>query len=278
MVIMKPKEDTPEDHRRRSDFIRTLIQSPTQGGPLPLECACGIPRTIVQFWHRRDQLPSDVSDCMKSWKSLESHGFKYLFFDQEDAKHFISEKLGERHSRAFEKCYHPAMQSDYFRLCYISVEGGFYVDTDDVYLGTTIDNLFNDSLLKIQPLCYDLVSESMLEPSVFTIKGAYSPDWIFYFNNNPLISPPHHTIIDKALAQSTLLLECSTGELPEIQSTTGPGNLSKSIFELGTAGAEMKSSIHILSNWESTASTEWHLSYRNDSRNWRLSNKKQHQG
>ncbi|KFX71081.1 hypothetical protein TMS3_0103825 [Pseudomonas taeanensis MS-3] len=277
MVIMELKEDTPEDHRRRSDFIRTLVQNPTQGGPLPLEYACGIPRAIVQFWHKRDQLPSDVSYCIKSWKSLEAHGFKHLLFDQEDAKQFISERLGERHSRAFEKCYHPAMQSDYFRLCYISVEGGFYVDTDDVYLGTTIDNLFSDGRLKIQPLCYDLVSGSMLDTAVFTAKGAYSPDWIFYFNNNPLIAPPHHAVIDRALAQSTLLLECSTGELPEIQSTTGPGNLSKSIFELGTAGAEIKSSLQILSNWESTAYTEWHLSYRHDSRNWRLSNKKQHQ-
>jgi len=44
------------------------------------------------------------------------------------------------------------MQSDYFRLCYILVEGGLYVDADDVYQGMDIDYLFTDSRLKINPL------------------------------------------------------------------------------------------------------------------------------
>lgn len=275
-MIVEPKIDTPEDHLRRSECIKTLIQSPAKNGPLPSNFARSIPKTIVQFWDKLDQLPDDVKDCMKSWKSLEIYGFKHLLFDQEGAKQFISKRLGKRSSRAFEKCYHPAMQSDYFRLCYISVEGGFYVDMDDVHQGSTIDDLFTDGRLKIQPLCYDLETELMVDPAVFTREGAYSPNWIFYFNNNPIIAPPHHTIIDRALAQSTFLLNCSAGELPEIQSTTGPGNLSKSIFELVTTGVEIESSIRILSNWESIASTKWQLSYRHDSRNWRISNQKQH--
>ncbi|MFN9529824.1 MAG: glycosyltransferase family 32 protein [Pseudomonadaceae bacterium] len=275
---MDQKAGTPEDHRRRSDFIKKLVQSPFRDKPLPPEYSRGVPKTIVQFWHKRAQLPSDVCDCMKSWKALEAQGFNYLFFDQEDAKQFIRERLGERHVSAFEKCYHPAMQSDYFRLCYISVEGGFYVDADDVYIGSPIDRLFIDGRLKIQPLCYDVTTGLMVESAVFTSEGAYSPSWIFYFNNNPLIAPPRHAVIDRALAQSTHLLEHSVGEFPEIQSTTGPGNLSKSIFELDTENIEIESSLYVLSNWERTASTKWHLSYRNDSRNWRLSNQKQNQG
>ena len=48
------------------------------------------------------------------------------------------------------------MQADYFRLCYLLVEGGFYVDADDVCVGTDIGWLFEDGRLKLQPLCYDM--------------------------------------------------------------------------------------------------------------------------
>lgn len=275
---MEREHEIPEDHRRRSDFIKNLVQHPFRGKLPPSEYSYKIPRTIAQFWHNRAQLPSDVSNCMQTWEKLKTNGFNYVFFDQEDAKEFIDKELGERYVNAFKKCYHPAMQSDYFRLCYISIKGGFYVDADDVYLGVPIDDLFVDSRLKIQPLCYDLASGLMVEPRIFSKDAAYSPNWIFYFNNNPLIAPPHHIIIDEVLAQSTILLENSASTLPEIQSTTGPGILSKSIFKLGIEKLEIESNLHILSDWENTAFTKWQLSYRNDSRNWRISNQKQHQG
>lgn len=273
---MEPKEDTPEDHKRRSRFVKRLVQSST-GKETPLVGhPNGIPKTIVQFWNNSYQLPTDVEDCIGTWKALEVRGYKHLLFNQEEAKLFISNKLGERHSRAFDKCYHPAMQSDYFRLCYIYINGGFYVDADDVYREIEIDHLFMDGRLKIQPLCYDIATGLMVKPSIFTTLGAHSPKWIFYFNNNPIIAPARHPIIDKALTQATLFLEYSSGEvLPEIQSTTGPGNLTKSIFELDINYVQLKSILHVLSDWENIATTKWDLSYRHDSRNWRLSNQKQ---
>ena len=162
-------------------------------------------------------------------------GFTHRLFDERSAKAFIGGSLGARHERAFERCYHPAMQADYFRLCYLLVEGGFYVDADDVCVGTDIGWLFDDGRLKLQPLCYDIASGTMVNPSVFLRSDAYNPSWIFYFNNNPLIASRGHPIIERALSQATDLLELAGEDvLPEIQTTTGPGNLSKSIFDLGT--------------------------------------------
>ena len=95
--------------------------------------------------------------------------------------------------------------------------------------------LFEDGRLKLQPLCYDIASGAMVKPYVFLSADAYDPNWIFYFNNNPLVTSPGHPIIERALSQATSLLELTAEkELPEIQTTTGPGNLSKSIFDLGT--------------------------------------------
>jgi mannosyltransferase OCH1-like enzyme len=230
----------------------------------------------VQFWHDLGQLPSDVEECVRSWKVWETSGFKHRLFDERTAGAFISGSLGARHKGAFERCYHPAMQADYFRLCYVLIEGGFYVDADDVCVGTDIGRLTEDGRLKLQPLCYDIATGAMVKPAVFLRADAYDPSWIFYFNNNPLIASPGHPVIEFALRQATRLLELAgEDELPEIQTATGPGNLSESIFDLGTkTSSNIEGDVVVLADWDSQAVSKWPLSYRDDARNWRLSNQK----
>ncbi len=259
-----------EDHKR-SLFIKGLIQrTPARFDSVSNE---KIPKRIIQFWDNLEQLPSDVYDCIKSWYQLEILGYEILLFDSKKAGDFINEKLGSRFKKAYDKCYHPAMQSDYFRLCYIFVEGGCYIDADDVYSGEDINHLFNDNRLKIQPLCYDVSSHSMISPTVFAKAGAYADSWIFYFNNNPIIARCKDLIIEKALYKATSLLEADQKDnLPEIQSTTGPGNLSKSVMDVLKKTKETEQLIFVLNHWENIAESKWPLSYRHDARNWRLSN------
>lgn len=273
---MQVEPDSPEHHRQRSEFIRKLVQRRLDHQRINDRYGQPIPRTIVQFWHDLRQLPTDVEECVASWIHWETSGFTHRLFDEYAAKSFIGGSLGARHKRAFERCYHPAMQSDYFRLCYLLVEGGFYVDADDVCIGTDIGWLFEDGRLKLQPLCYDNSSGTMVKPSVFLSADAYDPNWIFYFNNNPLIASPGHPIIERALNHATSLLELAGQEaLPEIQETTGPGNLSKTIFYLGaTSGVEIENDLVVLREWDSLAVSQWPLSHREDARNWRLSNQK----
>jgi hypothetical protein len=154
------------------------------------------------------------------------------------------------------------------------IEGGFYVDADDDCIGTDIDWLFEDGRLKLQPLCYDIASGAMVKPSVFLCADAYDPNWIFYFNNNPLVASRGHPIIARALIQATGLLELAgEGALPEIQATTGPGNLTKTIFDLGTTSmSNVESDLVVLRDWDSLVISRWPLSFRDDARNWRLSN------
>jgi hypothetical protein len=270
---MNTGNPTEESHRARSDFVRGLVQDST-GSPVA-SSAFGRkpPKRIVQFWDDMDQLPGDVGECIKTWKKTEKQGVERLLFDKQKAGEFIRKRLGPRHKHAYDKCYHPAMQSDYFRLCYILVEGGCYIDADDVYGGARIQYLFSDGRLKIQPLCYDMATNGMVPPSRFTRPGANSAGWIFYFNNNPLIAGRGHPLIDRALSQATLSLEKElTNGFQEIQSTTGPGNLTKSIFDAATESDGIEQTLLILRNWENIAQNIWGLSYRNDQRNWRRSN------
>jgi mannosyltransferase OCH1-like enzyme len=273
------RKPTQEDHQARSDFVRELVQRFGVHDSVPAAYSTKPPRTIVQFWDDLDQLPGDVRECIESWKKLREQGFEVLLFDNNSARDFVARRLGPRYESAYVKCYHPAMRSDYFRLCYILMEGGCYLDADDVYHGSAIEHLFNDGRLRIQPLCYDISTNQMVPPSVFTELGANASTWIFYFNNNPLIAVNGHPIVKRALAKATEALERPTaGELPEIQSTTGPGNLTKSIFDLATEQGEIERALLILCDWEDIAINKWSLSYRHDARNWRLSNQREYQG
>ncbi|MEE8566738.1 MAG: glycosyltransferase [Candidatus Bipolaricaulota bacterium] len=276
---MATRNPTQEDHQARSDFVRELVQRSGVHDSVPAAYSTKPPRTIVQFWDDLDQLPGDVRECIESWKKLGEQGFEVLLFDNDSARDFVARRLGSRYESAYVKCYHPAMRSDYFRLCYILMEGGCYLDADDVYHGSAIEHLFNDGRLRIQPLCYDISTNQMVPPSVFTELGANASTWIFYFNNNPLIAVNGHPIVKRALAKATEALERPTaGELPEIQSTTGPGNLTKSIFDLATEQGEIARALLVLCDWEDIAINKWSLSYRHDARNWRLSNQREYQG
>jgi mannosyltransferase OCH1-like enzyme len=273
MASLADMTDSPEHHRQRSEFIRGLVQQPVSNVPVNDQYKQGPPRTIVRYWHDLGELPEDIEECMASWTHWRKNDFTHCLFDERSAKAFIAESLDARHERAFDRCYHPAMQADYFRLCYLSVKGGFYVDADDVCVGTQINWLFDDGRLKVQPLCYDRASGAMVNTADFLRIGAYQPSWIFYVNNNPLIPSKRHPVIELALQRATELLELAgEGILPEIQSTTGPGNLSKSIFELGTASGGIECDLVVLRDWDSFASSRWPLSHRNDARNWRHSN------
>jgi len=276
---MATRNPAQEDHQARSDFVRELVQWSGVHDSMPAAYSTKPPRTIVQFWDDLDQLPGDVRECIESWKKLGEQGFEVLLFDNDSARDFVARRLGPRYESAYVKCYHPAMRSDYFRLCYILMEGGCYLDADDVYHGSAIEHLFNDGRLRIQPLCYDISTNQMVPPSVFTELGANASTWIFYFNNNPLIAVNGHPIVKRALAKATEALERPTaGELPEIQSTTGPGNLTKSIFDLATEQGEIERALLVLCDWEDIAINKWSLSYRHDARNWRLSNQREYQG
>lgn len=278
---MESNNTSENDHLARSIFVQGLVQRShelNKASPVLLRRP---PKKIVQFWNDLSQLPGDVRECIESWRRMETQGFELLLFDEKKAREFIHRELGSRHEKAFDKCYHPAMQSDYFRLCYILVKGGCYVDADDVYQGQTIEHLFYDGRLKIQPLCYDMLTDKMVPPSTFTKAGANNLNWIVYFNNNPLLAASGHPIIEWALTQATSSLDrYVTEELPDIQSTTGPGNLTKSIFNFLTKNGGTGENLFILRDWEDIAISRWPLSYRNDSRNWRLSDCKdynQHQ-
>ena len=260
-----------ENERVRSNFVRELVQRYKEPDQISVDYLAAPPRRIVQFWDDLNQLPLDVKECMETWRKLEQSGFELQVFNEDTAREFIKINLGSRYENAFDKCYHPSMKSDYFRYSYIFAKGGFYIDADDVYHGTSIDHLFEDGRLKLQPFCYDIETAQMVSPSDFVNPVANKLSWIFYFNTTPLIATRSHPIVERVLLNATKALE-SVAELPEVQATTGPGILTQSIVEVIAKEKYPEETMLVLHDWEETSTSKWLLSYRNDKRNWRLSN------
>lgn len=257
----------------RSSFIRkitlhVLLQSPDSGAATaPL---AQIPRTLIRYWHDSNDLPDDVRDCLSSWDRLAEEGFQLRTFCDESAISFIADRYGAREREAFSRCRHPAMRSDYLRMCFVLAEGGLYVDADDALLGDGWKNLFNDGRLKVQPLCYDIPTARMVPAAEIWRSDLTTKGRIFYLNNNPIAAPPGHPALQMALARATDRL-LGSDPLPEIQSTTGPGNLTAALaaHARDLIATNKPFDFELLRDWDTIAETRWHLSYRGDGRNWR---------
>ncbi|MEM6624980.1 MAG: glycosyltransferase [Pseudomonadota bacterium] len=82
---------------------------------------------IFQFWDTVPP-PPDVAREMAAWSGLASK--KYACFSAEKAIRFFAENIGDTEAKLLRACPHPAIQSDFFRLGKLMVDGGIYVDAD----------------------------------------------------------------------------------------------------------------------------------------------------
>mmetsp|Transcript_68412 Transcript_68412/g.125661 ORF Transcript_68412/g.125661 Transcript_68412/m.125661 type:complete len:322 (-) Transcript_68412:30-995(-) len=62
---------------------------------------------------------------------LANPGLEYVFMDDEAARKYLLQSWGERHAAAFDKLKVGAIKADFFRICYLAGEGGFYADLDN---------------------------------------------------------------------------------------------------------------------------------------------------
>jgi mannosyltransferase OCH1-like enzyme len=249
------------DDRLRSSLVKAVISESQEANH-----NIKIPRTLVQFWDSQD-IPNDVRQCLDSWRALDSLGFTRCLFDESSALNFIAKYFDDKHTRAFKQCSHPAMQSDYFRLCFIYQNGGIYIDADDEYTGNSIEATLSRGHLKLNPLCYRISTNTMENP----FKEMNSDnDLIFYVNNNPLAASAAHPLIKLALDQAANRL-LAIGQSRDIQRLTGPGNLTEALVRhtLELTAARKPLDFEILSDWGSLAVSKWPLDYRQSDRNWR---------
>lgn len=227
-----------------------------------------IPNQIIQYWDDTI-IPDDVKMVMDTWTQS---GIPKIVYNREKAKKFISENFSQEYVKGYEKCIHPAMRSDYFRLCYLYKNGGFYVDVDDKFNNVCLNSLFENNKLKVSPLCYDLSTDRMVGINHFYYNLEANPNYIYYVNNDPILTPAKHPIIELALNRATCNLLNKYSNLKDIQSIAGPGNFSASVIQyfLNSKNTGSPTDFEIIMNWDEISTPQWNLEYRKDQRNWRI--------
>lgn len=166
-----------------------------------------IPFRLFQFWHS-SQIPEDVTPLIASWSQL-SPGLECVIFNDLQAKAFLRQKFPEKYLTAYERCHHPAMQSDLIRLAYLYKCGGIYVDIDEKSI-TPLAKIYK----------YWVNAETVL---VIT-----SADDATYVYSALLAARPGAALMGAALDEAVdSLLARPQGEKFDIWQTTGPGVITR---------------------------------------------------
>jgi mannosyltransferase OCH1-like enzyme len=74
-----------------------------------------------------DEIPSAYTKPMNSWKS---QNFNFVYYSDIEAYNYLLKHFGQYYADIFDSIAFGAFKTDFFRYCWIYIEGGIYVDTD----------------------------------------------------------------------------------------------------------------------------------------------------
>jgi mannosyltransferase OCH1-like enzyme/tetratricopeptide (TPR) repeat protein len=162
---------------------------------------------LIQFWDSVEP-PNDVMQAIRSWRNY-NPGIVHRLFDTSAARAFIADTCAPDVLACYDAAHHPAMQSDIFRLAFLNVRGGIYVDADE--------------------LCIRDMRGIFAALSRVEFIAQHSGDAPPYVNNAFIAARPGCLIIADALQEAVhqVLKMTGEGKLPDIWQVTGPGLLTR---------------------------------------------------
>ena len=108
-------------------FFMAFIEDSTcylRGQEVMLREAFFIPKVVMQTHYDFGGVPPKVTDQFERL----APDFERILFDDEGAASFIRKHYSEEMARVFEAFSTGAFKADFFRYCYLYVEGGIYLD------------------------------------------------------------------------------------------------------------------------------------------------------
>ncbi len=231
------------------------------------------PLSVVQFWDTAEP-PADVLAFMDRWVAL--YPGRYHRFSAASARAFIEAHFPEAFAIAYGKCWHPAMQADFFRLCYLYRNGGAYIDADEVPTGRLPEfDLAGDHFLALRPFihAFDNGEKVGLRQAAYVDNQASHAGAEVYFNNSPILCSPRNPVVYLALVRAKSLLLSGRAEKLGIHDSTGPTTLSLAVvIHLLMCGTSGRRPVDVMSlDWDFYARVgmENELAYKLDDRDWR---------
>ena len=209
---------------------------------------------LMQFWNA-PSAPADVTNIMQTWTRAHP-GWDHTVFDAAAAERFLLEHLGDDAGRAFRLCYHPAMMADMFRVAFLSVAGGFYVDADE--------------------RCLHPLTDMLPDPASVELVAPHSGGAPGFVDNNFIGCRPGGAVCRTAAASIVEdVLQCAHEDRrPDIWQVTGPGCRTRAVAQhLASRGTQDQAPVVLLpmQQYRAFVRTEEDLDYkRNPAANWRL--------
>jgi hypothetical protein len=176
----------------------------------PLSNVNDIPKCIIQFWDSEEP-PPDVRAAMESVRAM-NPDYEYKQFTDESARIFMQEIYGDYFVELYDACYHPAMKSDFFRVAFLAINGGIYIDADESAYRPLSE------LIGIHPDKDFFVRLSVRH---------------FFVTNGFIACPPSHKIMFRVLLniKDAMVEYLESGLRPNIWDATGPTQFTRALAE-----------------------------------------------
>ena len=187
---------------------------------------------------------TNYKSAIQSWKSHPN--WNWVYYDNGQSYDFILEHLGKKYADAYKNINIGAFKADFFRYCYMYVNGGIYADADTVLLNK--DFIMKDNLSE-----YDII----LTRDDPTNKKAFFQGFIY--------AKPRHILfkkcIDKILQN---IQDYKNGHTFEPFHFTGPGLVYECFSELTNFSDELPIGIFNHNNIGNLLILTWNL------QNWNI--------
>jgi mannosyltransferase OCH1-like enzyme len=212
-----------------------------------------IPFTVFQYWSS-EEIPSDVARCMMTW-SEKNPNLRIISYNKSQGRVFLAENYTAEIVAAFDRCYHPAMESDFLRLAYLFKNGGIYIDADEACVGP-LWGPYQDWK------AFDLV----------LVASSSTP---FYLMNGFLAARPGAKLLEESLLEAVSIINnpMNLNKKIDIWDTTGPGLITRSYVRKMVSNRTPPLGVAILTfqNYRRMC-LEWsHLAYKaRPEGNWRF--------
>lgn len=165
-----------------------------------------IPKKIIQT-HKDDIFTNELS-----YNSIQTYlefnpDYEYTFYNDTECREFIKNNFNSEYLYYYDIIYPGAFKADYFRYCYLYINGGFYFDCKSILL-KSLDDLVteNDELI----LCQDFHKLGLYNAVMMTIPNnelfINLINKIIYkiknFNKiyNPIVNYKNYILLDNILS------------------------------------------------------------------------------
>lgn len=200
--LMRPNRPEATYAQERLLALERLSQQATPLSPMGKD-ADGSCVPMLQYWEG-EPVPEDIETMMAAWPA-QLQDLKPVRMNAEAALHWITHHGSAQDRERFQRCWHPAMQSDFMRVSVLAQQGGVYVDCD-----TPVPAEANASQ-RWRHLMHHCYNGQTLALCVNAIRRP--GDIRHYVVNCCLWAPPAHPIMERWLNRHRHALDTLPAEL-----------------------------------------------------------------